>query len=125
MLNLEPIPKLSSGILLFEAPAIDKKIVNVGFALKPKGTSPPNGVSKLEVSFKDATPIQVETNEDGIVATASDHPAGGTGLAELDAMIHDKNVDGSWTIRIVDLPAGLGTNAIDDIFLLLNYEFSS
>jgi hypothetical protein len=116
--------KVNVQRLLFEAPVIDKKIVNVGFALKPKGTSPPNGVSKLEVSFKDATPIQVETNEDGIVATASDHPAGGTGLAELDAMIHDKNVDGSWTIRIVDLPAGLGTNAIDDIFLLLNYEFS-
>jgi hypothetical protein len=117
--------KVNISRLLFEAPAIDKKIVNGGFAIKPKGTSPLDGVYKLEVSFKDATPIQVETNNNGIVATASDHPAGTTGLAELDAMIHDKNVDGTWSIRIVDLPAGLGVDAIDDVLLLLNYEFSS
>ena len=123
--DLSGTVKVNVQRLLFEAPVIDKKIINVGFALKPKGTSPLNGVSKLEVSFKHAAPIQVETNNDGIVATASDHRAGGTGLAELDAMIHDKNVDGTWSIRIVALPAGIGTDAIDDIFLLLNYEFSS
>jgi len=68
--------KVNISRLLFEAPAIDKKIVNVGFVIKPKGTSPIDGVSKLEVSFQNATPILVETNNNGIVATASDHPAG-------------------------------------------------
>jgi hypothetical protein len=110
--------------LLFEAPVLNKKIVNVGFAIKPKGTTPLNGVSKLEVSFQDATPIQVETNNEGIVATAPDHPAG-TGLTELAALINDKNVDGQWTVRIVELPSGIAADAIEDIFLLLNYEYSS
>jgi hypothetical protein len=59
--------------------------------------------------------IKVGTNKDGIVATAADHPSG-TGLADLEAMTHDKNVDGTWAIRIVDLPAGIGKDAIDDIF---------
>ncbi len=61
----------------------------------------------------------METNDKGIMATASDHPTG-TGLAELDALTHDKNVDGQWTVRIVDLPPGITADAIEDIFLLLN-----
>jgi hypothetical protein len=115
--------KVNISRTLFEVPIINKKIVNVGFAIKPKGTSPLNGISKLEVSFQDAAPIQVETNNEGIVATASDHPTG-TGLAELDALIHDKNVDGKWTVKIVQLPSGIDADDIEDIFLLLNYEYS-
>jgi hypothetical protein len=108
---------------LFEAPIIDKKILNVGFVVLPKGGTPLNGVARLEVSFQDAAPIQVETNNEGIVATASDHPTG-TGLAELDALINDKNVDGKWTVKIVQLPSGIDSDDIEDIFLLLNYEYS-
>jgi hypothetical protein len=115
--------KVNISRTLFEVPIINKKIVNVGFAIKPKGTSPLNGISKLEVSFQDAAPIQVETNNEGIVATASDHPTG-TGLAELDALIHDKNVDGKWTVKIVQLPSGIDADDIEDIFLMLNYEYS-
>jgi hypothetical protein len=107
---------------LFEVPIIDKKIVNVGFAIKPKGTSPIDGIFKLEVSFQDSAPIQVETNSEGIVATASDHPTG-TGLVDLEALINDKNVEGKWNVRIVDLPSGTTSDAIEDIFLLLNYEY--
>jgi hypothetical protein len=109
---------------LFEAPIINKKIINVGFIVMPKGGIPLNGVARLEVSFQDAASVQIETNNDGIVATASDHPAG-TGLAELNALIHDKNVDGKWTVKIVQLPSGIDADAIEDIFLLLNYEYSS
>lgn len=116
--------KVNIQRLLFEAPVLNKKIVNVGFAIKPKGTSPLNGVSMLEVSFQDASPIQVETNNEGVVATASEHPAG-SGLTELAALIHDKNVDGRWTVRIVELPSGIAADEIEDIFLLLNYEYSS
>ena len=66
---------------MFEAPLIEKKILNVGFALKPKCGIPFNGVAKLEVSFQlSAPPVKVETNNDGIVATASEHNAG-SGLA--------------------------------------------
>jgi hypothetical protein len=116
--------KVNVSRVLFEAPITDKKIVNVGFAIRPKGTTPLNGVSKLKVSFQDATPIQVETNNNGIVATAPDHPAG-AGLAELESMTQNKNVDGTWAIRIVELPAGTGVDAIDDVALMINYEFSS
>jgi len=108
---------------LFEAPVIDKKIVNVGFMIKPKGTTPLEGIAELEVSYEGAVPIRVATNNLGTVATAGDHPAG-TGLAELEAMAHGKNVDGTWTVKIVGLPGGLGADAVDDIFLLLNYEYS-
>lgn len=107
---------------LFEAPIINRKIINVGFAIKPKGTSPLKGVFKLEVSFQDATPIQVETSDDGIVATGSDHSVG-TGITELASLIHDKDVDGQWTVKIVDLPSGIAADEIEDIFLLLNYEY--
>lgn len=107
---------------LFEAPAIDKQIRDVGFVVKPEGLTPLSGVARLEVSFQGAAPIQVATNDRGVVATAPDHPAG-TGLADLEAIARGKNIDGIWTIKILELPGGLGTDAIDDISLMLNYEY--
>ena len=110
---------------MFEAPLIEKKILNVGFALKPKGGIPFNGVAKLEVSFQlSAPPVKVETNNDGIVATASEHNAG-SGLADLEALTQNKNVDGKWTVRVVDFPPGVNADGIEDVLLLLNYEYSS
>jgi hypothetical protein len=69
-------------------------------------------------------PIQVVTNDVGIVATATDHPAG-TGLAELETMARGKSIDKVWSIKIAALPGGLTADAVDDVFLLLNYEYAS
>ncbi|SFM50699.1 hypothetical protein [Nitrosomonas communis] len=107
---------------MFEVPVVDKKIVNVGFLVKPKVDAALEGIARLEVSLENPAPIQVSTNEQGIVATAKNHTAG-TGLAELEAMAHGKPVEGTWTVKIADLPNSISTDAIQDIFLLLNYEF--
>jgi len=40
-------------------------------------------------------------------------------------MAHGKSIDKLWTIKLGALPGGLTADAIDDIFLLLNYEYSS
>jgi hypothetical protein len=56
---------------LFEAPAINKRIVDVGFLVKPAGTAPLGGVARLEVSFKGAAPVRIATNDKGIAATDS------------------------------------------------------
>jgi hypothetical protein len=107
-----------------EAPAIERQIVNAGFVIRPKGSPKLNGAAKLEVSYDSAVPISVVTNEAGIVATSTDQPAG-TGLAELEAMVHGKGIEKVWTIKITDLPGGLSTDAVDEVFLLLNYEYVS
>ena len=108
---------------LFEAPAIEKKIVNAGFGVRLKDGRRLNNPAKLAVSFQNATPVVVTTTADGIVATASDHPAG-SGLSQLAAMVHGKNVDGTWTVRVVSLPSGVVTDDIDELFLLLRCEFA-
>jgi hypothetical protein len=108
---------------LFEAPAIEKKIVNAGFGVRLKDGRRLNNPAKLAVSFQNATPVVVTTTADGIVATASDHPAG-SGLSQLAAMVHGKNVDGTWTVRVVSLPSGVATDDIDELFLLLRCEFA-
>jgi hypothetical protein len=107
-----------------EAPTIERKIVNVGFIVKPKAGPHLDGAAELDVSYDGEAPIQVTTNEVGILATATDHPAG-TGLAELEALTHGKSIDKTWTIKITALPGGLSADAIDDGFLLLNYEYAS
>ena len=107
---------------LFEGPAIAKKIINVGFAVRLKEGRRLNGPAELAVSFEGASPVIVTTTDDGIVATAVDHPAG-TGLADLAAMVHGKSVDGTWTVRVVSLPSGLGSDDVDELFLLLRCEF--
>jgi len=107
-----------------EAPGIERKIVNAGFVVKPKDAPHLDGVAELDVSYDGAPPIHVVSNETGIVATAAEHPAG-AGLAELEAMAHGKSIDKLWSIKISALPGGLSTDAIEEVFLLLNYEFSS
>ena len=65
-----------------------------------------NGEAELEVAYEGATPAALTTNTDGIVATAPDHPHG-TGLDKLAAIAHGKSVEGTWTIRLDDLPSGV------------------
>jgi Tc toxin complex TcA C-terminal TcB-binding domain len=107
-----------------EAPGIERKIVNVGLVIKPKAQPHLDGPAELDISYDGASPIRVVTNEAGILATATDHPAG-TGLPELEAMAHGKGIDKLWSIKIAALPAGSSTDVIDDVFLLLNCEYPS
>jgi hypothetical protein len=109
---------------LFDAPAIEKTIVNAGLAVRLKEERPLGGPAKLEVGFEGAAPVTVTTNELGVVATAPDHPTG-DGLSELEAMVHGKSVEGAWTIRLVELPADVTTDDVDEIFLLLRCEYAS
>lgn len=108
----------------FEAPGIERKIVNAGFIVKPKQETHLDGVAELDVAYDDAAPIRVATNEAGILATATDRPAG-TGLAQLEAMAHGKSIEKLWSIRIAELPDGLAADAIEEVFLLLNYEYAA
>jgi hypothetical protein len=108
----------------FEAPVVPRKIVNVGFVVKPKAASRLDGAAGLEVSYDGSSPIPLVTDETGLVATASEHPAG-TGLAALEAMAHGKSVDKVWSIKITALPGDRSTDGIDEIFLLLNYEYTT
>jgi tetratricopeptide (TPR) repeat protein len=109
---------------LFDAPAIEKTIVNAGFAVLLKNARQIGGPAKLEIGFEDAAPVTLTTDEIGVVATAPDHPTG-DGLAELEAMAHGKSVEETWTIRLADLPAGVTTDDVDEIFLLLRCEYAS
>ncbi len=108
---------------LFEAPALTRTIANVGFYVKLKDQARLAKPVELEVSFEGAEPIRVFTNENGVVATATDHPTG-DGLEDLEAMAHGQKVDGTWSLRIVALPDGLTPDEVDDVILLINYEFT-
>jgi hypothetical protein len=109
--------------VLFDVPAIEKTIVDAGFALRLKDGRPLGGAAGIAASFESATPAALTTNDVGVVATAPDHPAG-TGLAELAAMVQGKSVEGTWTVRLASLPQGLGTDDVDEVFLLLNCEYA-
>jgi cell division septum initiation protein DivIVA len=107
----------------FEAPAIPRKIAHVGFVIKPKLQPRLDGPAELDVAYDGAAPVHVVTNERGIVATAGEFPTGG-GVAELEAMVTEKALDKSWALKIAALPAGLNLDDIDDVLLLLNFEYS-
>jgi hypothetical protein len=111
-------------LALFDAPAIEKTIVNVGIAIRLKAGKHLGGAAALEVAYEGAAPVNLTTDDTGIAATAPDHPAG-TGLAALAAIAHGKSVEGTWTVRLVSLPQGLVTDDVDEVFLLLNCEYAS
>jgi hypothetical protein len=111
-------------LALFDAPAIEKTIVNVGIAVRLKQGKQLGGAAALEVAYEGAAPIGLTTNDAGVAATAPDFPAG-TGLVELAAIVHGKSVEGTWTVRLVSLPPGLVTDNVDEVFLLLNCEYAS
>jgi hypothetical protein len=113
-----------STIAMFDAPAMDKKIVNAGFIVRLKDAKPLNGAAELEVSFAGSAPAALTTDTNGIVATSTEHSAG-TGLNKLAAIAHGKSVEGTWTIRVDDLPSGVTMSDVDDVFLLLNCEYAT
>jgi hypothetical protein len=108
---------------IFDAPVVDKKILDAGLAVKLKASKPLGGAATLQVALAGAPAAVVTTNDAGVVASASDHPTG-SGVAQLAAMVQGKSVDGEWTVRLQSLPAGLAPDDIDEIFLLLHCEYS-
>jgi hypothetical protein len=108
---------------LFDAPAVEKTIVNTGLAVRLKEGRLPGAGIPLEVALGDATPVSVTTDDNGIVATAPEFPTG-AGLTELAAMTEGKSVEAGWTVRITTLPTGLSLADVDDVFLLLQCEYA-
>jgi hypothetical protein len=82
---------------LFDAPLVEKTIVEVEVALRLKEGRRLEASAEFQVAYQGAPPAAVSTDVTGIVATAPDHPAG-TGLPALAAMTQGKSVEGSWTI---------------------------
>jgi hypothetical protein len=107
---------------LFEAPHIPKTIRDVGVMLRSKQLPLLAGKAKLRINYQGQTAIEVETNEQGIVATAPDKPAG-TNTDALRGLVEDKSVAGRWSIKILDLPTGLTTDDLDDVLLMIRYTF--
>ena len=122
-------PDLSAPLIfkttraVFDAPVVDKKILDAGFAVKRKGGEALGGAATMDVAFSGAPAVVVTTNDTGIVASAPDHTAGG-GLPQFAAMVQGKSVDGEWTVQLQALPAGLASEDIEEIFLLLHCEYS-
>lgn len=106
----------------FEAPHLDKPLLDAGIILRHQTLPLVEGATALRVSFDGAAPIDIVTNEQGVVATAPGNPAG-TNTAALQGLIAGKNVAGDWTIEIVSLPAGVAAADIDDVLLMLRYAF--
>jgi hypothetical protein len=124
MVDFSGVLTLRTTRALFEGPAIEKTIVDVGLAVRLKNGKPFSGKAKIEIAFEGATAVTVTTNDSGVVATATDHPAG-TGLAALATMVQGKSVAGTWIIRLVSLPAGIVSDDLDEVFLMLQCEYGS
>lgn len=105
-----------------DAPAVAGRIVHVGLIVKPKSQPRLESPAALDVGYDGATPVHVVTDEHGRVATATDFPTG-DGVTELESMASGKGLDKVWSLQVTSLPAGLDADAVDDILLLLNYEY--
>jgi hypothetical protein len=114
---------LRTSRALFDAPAIDKTIVDAGLAIRLKDGQLFNGTAKLELTYEGAPKVNLTTSDAGIVATAPDHPAG-TGLAAFAARVQGKSVDGDWSVKLASLPTGFAPDDVEEIFLLLHCEYA-
>ena len=106
----------------FEAPHVRKTIRDAGIFIRRAGEPLLGGVAKLSVDFNEQGAVVLETNDQGIVATSPNLPAG-TGTADLAALCAGQDLPGIWDIEITDLPAGMDHEDIEDVFLLLRYEY--
>jgi hypothetical protein len=107
---------------LLEAPQIDKRIVDVGFVVRPKNMPALTAPATLLIGYGSASPVQVSTDSSGIVATAAARPAG-TGTDLLAAAARGKSLHLPWSVTVANLPAGLTTADVADVVLLAQYEF--
>ncbi|HJV84150.1 MAG TPA: hypothetical protein VJ698_01640 [Noviherbaspirillum sp.] len=109
---------------MFEAPSVDKLIREVGVVLRPKQAPLLSGVAKLRLNFQNQAAVEVETNDQGIVATDQTYPAGNNTNA-LRGLIQGKSAIGSWMMQILSLPAGITMDDIDDVLLMIPYSFKA
>ena len=65
-----------------EAPHVDKRVVDVGFLVLPRGAAALAGAAELQVAVDGGAPVPLTTDAVGMVATATDHPAG-SGVSQL------------------------------------------
>jgi hypothetical protein len=107
---------------MFDAPMIEKTMVDAGFAVRLKGGRPSGGAVTLQAAYAEASPVTLVTDATGLVATAADHPTG-TGLAQLAAMVQGKTVHAAWTVKVEALPPGTSPSDIDELFLLLHCQY--
>jgi hypothetical protein len=106
----------------FESPHLDKPLLDVGLLIRHKAMPLIEGAATLRVSFDGAAPVEIITNDQGVVATAPGTPAGNN-TAALQALIDGKTVAGTWTVEIVNLPPGVQASDIDDVLLMVRYTF--
>jgi hypothetical protein len=114
---------LHTSRALFEAPAVQKTILDAGLAVRLKAGKPFNGTAKLELTYGGPPKVSLTTNDAGVVATAPDHPAG-TGLAAFASRVQGKSVEGDWTVKLISLPTGLALDDVEEVFLLLHCEYA-
>jgi hypothetical protein len=107
----------------FEAPQVPKIIEKVGLFIRPRGTPLLAGVAGVRLSYNGDGPIEVRTNEMGVVATALDRPAGDN-TAALESMVVGKSVVGEWRVELTDLPEGMSADEVDDVLLMVNYAYA-
>jgi len=107
----------------FEAPQVPKIIEKVGLFIRPRGTPLLAGAAGMRLSYNGDGPIEVRTNEMGVVATALDRPAGDN-TAALESMVVGKSVVGEWRVELTDLPEGMSADEVDDVLLMVNYAYA-
>ena len=105
-----------------EAPALTRRIVDAGIAIRPRAGLELGCPVSLEVSCDGAPPIALATDANGIVATSSAGQSTGTGAAELAAISQGKGLERPWSVKVTALPPGLALDDLEEVFLLLNYE---
>jgi hypothetical protein len=106
-----------------EAPHVDKRVVDVGFLVLPRGAPALAGQAELSVAVDGGAPVLLTTDAVGVVATAPDHPAG-TGVNQLALTARGKSIHVPWTVEIVNLPGGLVAADVADVMMLLHYEYA-
>jgi hypothetical protein len=114
--------KIDVNAFRFEAPHLDKPLVDVGIMLRHRQAPLLDGAATLRVGVGGAAPVELVTSGQGIVATSPGQPAG-TNTAALQAMIDGQSVAGAWFIEIASLPAGVQAADIGDMLLMLRYTF--
>jgi hypothetical protein len=114
----------STSQALFEIPAAEKTIVHAGMLIRLKNSHELGSAAQIELAYNGGNAVTLTTDSHGVVATADEHPAG-DGLDDLAAIVQGKSVEATWTVRVSDLPAGVGPGDVDEVFLLLNCEYAA
>lgn len=108
---------------MFEAPHIKKTINDVGLILRPRQVPLMSGNAKLRINYQNQAAIEAETNPQGILAAGVARTAG-TNTDLLLAMTKGKELDGTWTIEVKELPENFQAQDLDDILIMVRYSFN-